>query len=78
MPEGLQPFNSNPFFRITDFAVPKNRVIIGLAEYDDTEDLAYIYDKDGAFIESKPGVPRDDELGHFNHTMLTKVGSSIV
>ena len=77
MPEGLQPFTSNPFFRITDFAVPKNRVIIGLAEYDDTEDLAYIYDQNGGFIESKPGVPRDDPLGHYNHTMFTKVGASI-
>jgi len=75
--EGLKPFNSSPFFRITDFAVPVKGLVIGLLEEDDTEDLAYLYRADGTFVESRPGVPRDNPLGHFNHTMFTKVGAHI-
>lgn len=76
--EGLKPFNSNPFFRITDFAVPIRGIVLGLAEFDEDEDLAYLYKADGTFVESRPGVPRDGgEIGWYNHTIFAKVGPDI-
>lgn len=75
---GLKPFNSNPFFRITDFVVPARGLVLSLAEFDNTPDLSYIYDRDGVFIESRPSVPKDaGEDGWWQHTMCAKVGSAV-
>ena len=76
--EGLLPFNSNPFLRITDFKVPVRGLVLSMAEFDEDEDLAYLYKADGTFIETKPGVPRDGgAVGWGQHTMFAKVGPDI-
>lgn len=75
--EGLKPFNSNPFLRITDFKVPPGGIVLSLGEFDNTPDMAYLYDRDGVFKSSRASIPKDDPNGDNQHTAVAKVRGNV-
>lgn len=71
----INPINCNPFFSIVGYNITQGGVVMSLQEYDDTPDFAYLYTANGVFMESRPGVPRDQNF--YGNTAFAKVGGDI-